>query len=131
MIEGIDHIGVFVADLGQSLHAFCQNYGVAEPPIVDVPARRKKYAVLKFGDCSLELLEDYDPDSPFNQRVCKEGSFIHHFALRATDIRNDISFLEGHGCEKIGLEPKPGLRGPLIQFIKDKALALEIEITQL
>jgi catechol 2,3-dioxygenase-like lactoylglutathione lyase family enzyme len=132
MISGIDHIGVFVANLEQSVGKFCKSYGLPEPAIVDVPDRRKKYAVIQFGDCSLELLEDYDPSSPYYLRVTKEGSFIHHFALRATDVDEDVSTLEEAGnAVKVGLSPKVGLRGKPVQFIKDKALALDIEITQL
>jgi len=132
MIEGIDHIGVFVVDLQNSVEKFCRSYGLSEPSIVDVPERRKKYAVLKFGDCALELVEDYDPESPLHLRVKKEGSFIHHFALRTTDIDEDVSSLEETGSAvKVGLSPRMGLRGKPVQFMKDKALALDIEITQL
>ncbi|MFH2115736.1 MAG: VOC family protein [Spirochaetota bacterium] len=132
MIEGIDHIGVFVADLERSVEKFCRSYGVPEPSIVDVPERRKKYAVIQFGDCALELLEDYDPESLLHRRVKEEGSFIHHFALRSTDLGEDVSCLEKTGSAvKVGLSPKVGLRGKPVQFMKDKALALDIEITQL
>ncbi len=132
MIEGIDHIGVFVADLERSLEKFCGSYCIPKPPIVCVPERLKKYAVIQLGDCALELLEDYDPDSPFHLRVKNEGSFIHHFALRSTDIVGDVSSLEDAGSAvRVGLSPKVGLRGKAVQFMRDKALALDIEITQL
>ncbi len=132
MIEGIDHVGVFVADLERSVENFCRSYGIPEPDVVDVPERRKKYAVIQFGGCALELLEDYDPDSPLHLRVKNEGSFIHHFALRSTDIIEDVSSLEKAGSAvRVGLSPRVGLRGKAVQFMKDKALAFDIEITQL
>jgi methylmalonyl-CoA/ethylmalonyl-CoA epimerase len=130
MIEGIDHIGIFVPDIEAAVKEFCGTYELPVPPITDVPERRKKVAWIEFGSCPLELVEDYDSLSDLHARALAEGGFIHHFALRATAMEEDLVRLESKGCERRELGPSIGLRGKRIQFIEDKALALLIELTE-
>lgn len=130
MIEGISHIGVFVTDLEKTVETFARTYGVPEPKIVDVPARKKRYAMVKFGDCAFELLEDYDPESDLHQRAAGAGGFIHHVAFRSTELESDLAHVVEHGATEQSKEIKPGLRGKRIAFFRDKALSLTVELTE-
>lgn len=130
MIEGISHIGVFVTDLEQAVRTFARTYGVPEPEIVDVPARKKRYAMMQFGSCSFELLEDYDPTSDFHRRAATEGGYIHHVAFRSTDIESDLDAVVEAGCVRQSTEIAPGLRGKRIAFYRDAALSVTVELTE-
>ena len=135
MIKGIDHIGVVVVNIDSVVDRLVDLYGVEKPEIKFVESRNMKVAVVKFGNTSIELLEDFNDtltlpslDGKPQEKATK--SIIHHYALGSTEIDKDIAELEKKGCTRIGDGPKVGLRGKRIQFFHDLATDLLVELTE-
>lgn len=131
MIQGIEHIGIIVADIEKVLGEFCSTYELKVPEIRFIEQRNMKLAVLPFGCIFLEFVEDLNQGSDLQKRAKEQGSFIHHFALGTTDIQSDINLLEKRECEKKGEFPTLGLRGKKVQFYVDKTLGFPIELSEI
>lgn len=131
MIEGITHIGIIVVDIEKVVDKLCRIYKLPKPTISYVEERKMKVTVLPFGGAAFELVEDFNEGSKLTKRVLETGSFIHHFALNSTNVAEDMNYLSEVGCELEGESPIVGLRGKMVQFYKDAALGLNIELTEL
>ena len=130
MIEGITHIGIIVVNIEEVVESLCRVYQLPKPSITYVESRKMKVTVLPFGGAALELVEDFNEGSELTKKVLKEGPFIHHFALNSTNVVEDAESLGNIGCELDGAGPIIGLRGKMVQFYKDAALGLLIELTE-
>jgi len=86
MITGIDHIGIYVADLDEALRFYTETLGLAAGPVEtrdDPPIRR---ACLRIGETELELIEARDPDDTMMRFLPHRHPGIYHVGLRVDDV---------------------------------------------
>jgi methylmalonyl-CoA mutase, C-terminal domain len=115
--ERIDHIGIAVSSLDESLPFYVNQLGLTLEAIEEVPSQKVKVAFLKIGDTRLELLEAMSADSPIAQFIEKRGQGVHHVALGVTSIQERINELIAGGIKMIQETPVIGAGGAQVAFM--------------
>ena len=113
----IDHIGIAVGDLDQSLAFFKDALGLELDAPEDVPAQRVRAHFLQAGEAAIELVEPTSDDSPIAKFITKRGAGIHHLALRVDDIVAALAELKAKGVRLIDETPRQGAHDSLVAFI--------------
>lgn len=113
----IDHVGIAVADLGESLRFFRDALGLELEPPEEVPSQRVRAHFLTAGDAAVELVEPTAPDSPIAKFIDRRGPGLHHVALRVEDIAAALAELKAKGVRLIDETPRPGAHDSLVAFI--------------
>jgi methylmalonyl-CoA/ethylmalonyl-CoA epimerase len=127
----IDHIGVAVADLDETLRFYRDALGLDVQPPEEVASQRVRAHFMPAGDAAVELLEATSPDSPIARFVAKRGAGLHHVALRVDDIAAALAELKARGVRLIDEAPRPGAHGALVAFIHPSSThGVLVELTQ-
>jgi methylmalonyl-CoA/ethylmalonyl-CoA epimerase len=131
MIKGIGHIGIAIENIDKSLATVSRVLDLPTPAVHDNSEKKMKFAVLDLGGIGLEFLQDYSEDGAVTRFVRETGDAIHHFCLLTDNIESDIEILKERGIEMADEQPKLGLRGKKIAFIKSDALnGIQIELSE-
>ena len=127
----IDHIGIAVGDLAESLSFFRDALGLELEAPEDVPSQRVRAHFLQAGDATLELLEATAEDSPIAKFVARRGPGLHHIALRVDDIVAALAELKSRGVRLIDDTPRPGAHDSLVAFLHPSSThGVLVELTQ-
>ena len=113
----IDHIGIAVSSLSDSLAFFRDALGLDVDPPEEVVSQRVRAHFIQAGDATLEILEPTADDSPIARFIARRGPGMHHVALRVDDIVAALAELKGRGVRLIDETPRPGAHGSLVAFI--------------
>ena len=113
----IDHIGIAVGDLSESLRFFQDALGLELDAPEEVPSQRVRAHFLQAGEAAVELVEPTAGDSPIARFIAKRGPGIHHVALRVDDIVAALAQLKSKGVRLIDETPRPGAHDSLVAFI--------------
>ncbi len=105
MISKIDHIGIAVRKIEDSLPLFRDLLGLKNIRIEKVPEQKVRVAMIRIGEIKIELVEALGPDSPITNFINKRGEGIHHIALSTDDIRGDLQRLASSGIRLINETP--------------------------
>jgi len=117
----LDHIGIAVDDIGESLAFFRDALGLDIDSQEDVAGQRVRATFLSAGQSSVELLEPTAEESPVGRFLAKHGAGMHHVAFRVDDIRAALAELKARGVRLIDDEPREGAHGSLVAFIHPSA----------
>ncbi|MCK5832375.1 methylmalonyl-CoA epimerase [bacterium] len=123
MLEKIDHIGIAVDNLDESILIFKDLLGLKFLGEEEVPDQKVRVAKFDIGGVHIELLEPTSPDSPISRFLEKKGQGIHHVAYRTDNIEAEISELIAKGAKMIDEKPRCGSGGLNIAFIHPKSTA--------
>lgn len=121
MLTKINHIGIAVKSLEESLPFYRDNLGMSFAGIETVEEQKVRVAMLQVGESKIELLEPTSEDSPVARFIDKNGVGIHHIAYEVTDIEAAISKLKSEGCRMIDQEPRCGAHDTRIAFLHPKS----------
>ena len=121
MFKKIDHIGVAVKKLEDSLSIFQDALGMNFSEIEEVPEQKVKVACLPFGESKIELLESTSPDGNIARFIEKRGEGIHHIAFEVDNLKAVLEDLKKKGIQLIDQEPRSGADGALIAFLHPKS----------
>ncbi|GAB6281378.1 MAG: methylmalonyl-CoA epimerase [Ignavibacterium sp.] len=120
-LKSIEHIGIAVKNLSESI-AFYENIlGLKCYKIEEVKEQKVKTAFFKIGEVKLELLEATDNDSSIAKFIEKRGEGIHHIAFYSENINQSLSELEEKNIQLINKEAQTGADGMNIAFIHPKS----------
>ncbi len=81
----IDHIGIAVKSLDESIPIFEKLLGVKCKDIETIEDQYVKTAIFDVGINKIELLETTDPNGPIGSFIAKQGEGIHHIAFAVED----------------------------------------------
>jgi methylmalonyl-CoA epimerase len=115
MAVEIDHLGIAVTDLEESLRFYQDALGMEVAGRETVESERVKVAMLPAG-ARIELLEATDSESPIAKFIQKRGPGLHHIALRVDDLEVAVRRLRERGARLLN-EPRPGAGGHLYVFV--------------
>jgi methylmalonyl-CoA mutase C-terminal domain/subunit len=115
--ERIDHIGIAVLSLDESLPFYVNQLGLTLEAIEEVPSQKVKVAFVKIGETRLELLEAMSSDSPIAHYIEKRGQGVHHVALGVSNIQDRINELKSSGIKMINESPVIGAGGAQVAFM--------------
>ncbi len=121
MIKKIDHIGIAVKSLEESISFYETTLGMDFEKIEEVPSQKVKVAFFKIGEVHIELLEPQSPDSPIQKFLEKKGIGIHHIAYQTDAIESDLLAASNLGCQLINESPVEGAGGKKVAFLHPKS----------
>lgn len=121
MVIKIDHIGIAVSDLAETLKVYTDALGLTLHGTETVEEQKVKTAFLPVGDSEIELLESTAPDGPIGKFIETRGQGIQHIALRVDDIEAALAELKAKGVRLIDEKPRYGAGGAKIAFLHPKA----------
>ncbi len=91
MVVKLDHIGIAVSDLTESLKFYTDMLGMSLHGTETVEEQKVKTAFLPIGDTEIELLESTAPDGPIAKFIENKGQGIQHIAFKVDDIDAALS----------------------------------------
>ena len=121
MTNKINHIGIAVKNLENSIPFYRDQLGMEFEGSEEVTEQKVRVAFLKVGESRIELLEPTSPDSPVAKFLEKNGEGIHHMAYEVDNIEVAIAELKEKGVRLIDEQPRHGAHGSLIAFLHPKA----------
>jgi len=119
--EKIDHIGIAVKDIEESLKFYRDQLGMEVTGMEEVAEQKVKVAFLPVGESKIELLQSTDPEGAIAKFIDSKGEGIQHVALRVDNIREKLAELKAQGVRLIDEEPRDGAGGAQIAFIHPKS----------
>jgi methylmalonyl-CoA epimerase len=117
----LDHVGIAVGALDQSLAFFRDALGLHVEESEEVVSQRVRAHFLAAGEPKLELLEATAAESAIAKYIDKRGPGMHHIAFRVDDIGAALAMLKDRGVRLIDQVPRPGAEGALVAFVHPSA----------
>lgn len=121
MVNKVDHIGIAVKDLDETLKFYEDILGIKCVSKEEVEEQKVKVAFLPLGDTEIELLESTDKEGPIAKYIEKKGEGMQHIAYRVDDIEASIKELKEKGIRLIDEKPRYGAGGAKIAFLHPKS----------
>ena len=120
-INHIDHIGIAVKNIEQSVAFFTSIFGVPKPTISEILDQQVKATLIEIGQTRIELSEATNDDSPVGRFISSKGEGLHHLALNVDSISDKLETLKELNIDLIDQSPREGLSGT-IAFIHPKSV---------
>jgi methylmalonyl-CoA/ethylmalonyl-CoA epimerase len=120
MISKIDHIGIAVDNLDETVQFYAEMLGMKVGKIETNAEQKMKVAFLPVGDTKLELLESKDPEGPIAKFIKRKGEGIQHIAFRTENIEKAIIDLKEKGMRFVDEKPRIGAGNTKIVFLHPK-----------
>ena len=112
----VDHVAIAVNNVSEALKNYEKILKIDKIDIEEVPTERVKVAILRLEDTRIELMEPTADDSPIKKFLTDRGEGIHHIAITADNIDNDVERAIANGTRMIG-SIRTGSYGRKITFI--------------
>lgn len=117
----IEHIGIAVKNLDESIKYYEDVLGLKCYSIEEVTDQKVKTAFFKVGQTKIELLESTQEDGPIGKFIEKKGEGIHHLAFHVKNIENALDEANSKGIRLIDEKPRKGAEGLNIAFLHPKS----------
>ena len=121
MIKQIDHLGIAVHSLDETVPVYEKALGLHCEHREEVPSQKVRTAFFDVGGVHLELLEPTSPESPIAKFLADRGEGIHHLAFRTDNITEQLAQAAGAGMRLIHEKPFEGAAGKLVAFLHPKS----------
>lgn len=121
MLGAIDHTGIAVADLEQSLAFYRDVLGLPLVHRETLPEQGVEAALLDVGDSHVELIAPLGPETGVARFLEQRGPGLHHVAYRVDDIEATLASLSAAGVRLIDEQPRTGIRGSRVAFVHPAA----------
>lgn len=118
MIKGINHLGIAVKDIDETLSFLRETFGAEEVRRTAFPQLKQISSIVRIGDGCFELMEPTDPDGVIGKFLETKGGGLHHISLLCDDIEAECERLESQGLKVIG---KMFDRPPKVAFLHPKS----------
>jgi len=117
----IEHIGIAVRNLEESISYWEKVFGLKCYAIEEVKDQKVRTAFFKVGQTKIELLESTDPEGPIGKFIEKKGEGIHHIAFAVKNLEEALTETEAKGIQLIDKQPRKGAEGLHIGFLHPKS----------
>ena len=121
MVLKLDHIGIAVLNMEESLKLYTDLLGMKLHGTETVEEQKVKVAFLPVGDTEVELLESTDPEGPVAKFIESRGQGIQHLAFKVDDIEKALEICKEKGIRLIDEKPRYGAGGAKIAFLHPKS----------
>lgn len=121
MITKIDHLGIAVRSLDESVAYYEKALGIKCEHREEVASQKVRTAFFSVGEVHLELLEPTSPDSPVAKFLEKNGEGVHHVAFGTSDIMGQLKQASEAGVKLIHETPFEGAANKLVAFLHPKS----------
>ena len=132
MITRIDHVGVAVNSLENTLKLYLDAFGIKAEDIEmeTVEEQKVKAAMIPVGESRIELLASTNSEGPIAKYIEKRGEGIHHLALQVSDVQGMLDVLKAKGLPLVDTEPRIGVGGAKVAFLHPKGTKVLIELAE-
>lgn len=120
-ISHIEHIGIAVKNLEESIAFYEKVLGLECYAIEEVADQKVRTAFFKIGQTKVELLESTDPEGPIGKFLEKKGEGVHHMAFAVKGIEDALAQMDEKGVRLIDQKPRKGAEGLDIAFLHPKS----------
>jgi methylmalonyl-CoA/ethylmalonyl-CoA epimerase len=120
-ITHIEHIGIAVKSLEESIAYWEKVFGLKCYSVEEVKEQRVKTAFFMIGQTKIELLESTDPEGPIGKFIEKKGEGVHHLAFAVKGLEGALEETAGKGIQLIDARPRKGAEGLDIAFLHPKS----------
>lgn len=117
----VDHIAIAVNNVETALTNYQNILKIDKIEMEEVPTEKVRVAMLMLEDTRIELLEPMSEDSPISKFLKQRGEGIHHIAITADNIEQDVARAVKNGMKFLG-DLRTGSYGRKITFIHPKSL---------
>ena len=117
----IEHIGIAVKNLDESIKYYENVLGLKCYSIEEVVDQKVKTAFFKVGQTKIELLESTHPEGPIGKYIEKKGEGIHHLAFHVNDLEGALEEAKKNEIRLIDEKPRKGAEGLDIAFLHPKS----------
>ncbi len=117
----IEHIGIAVANLEESIRYWEDVMGLKCYAIEEVADQKVRTAFFQIGDTKIELLESTDPEGPIGKFIEKKGPGVHHIAFAVEDTNQALADAEAKGVQLIDKASRKGAESLNIGFLHPKS----------
>lgn len=105
MITGVNHIGLVVRSIDETLAEWKERFGAEEIGRCEYATLGQTSAMIKVGDSYFELMEPLGTEGVIPAFLEKHGEGFHHISLHSDDLQADCGRLEQTGVRLLG---RPG-----------------------
>ena len=130
MAVKIEHIGVAVANLEETLKMYLDVLGLKEEEIERESVNNMNVAMIPIGESKIELLEPMDTEGVIAKFIASKGEGIHHLAIGVNNIVEELNTLKAKGIPLVDTEPKIGAGGHKVAFLHPKATKILLELVE-
>jgi len=120
MFKRIDHVGIVVNSLDETLKTYCDQLGFALLERITIPEQLVEAAFLDAHNGTLELIAPTDATSGTARFLQNRGEGTHHVCFEVDDIEAALAELRTQGLRLIDEKPRRGPHG-LVAFVHPKA----------
>ena len=120
-VNFINHVGVAIRDMEQSLEFFWETFGIRPSEVVDMPDQGVQVSLLSLGETRLELLQPLGSDTSVGRFIERRGEGLHHLAFNVGDASRSLECVKAKGLDVIDEVPRIGVSG-LIAFIQPRSV---------
>ena len=120
MMEKVDHIGIAVQNMEESIAYYTETLGLKLLKVEEVESQQVKVAFIDAGNVKIELLEPMSEKSTIHSFIEKRGQGIHHIAFGVTGIEARMQELREKGVRLLSEGPQPGAGGAQVAFLHPK-----------
>ena len=121
MIQKIDHLGIAVRNLEESIEYYENALGLHCHGREEVVSQKVKTAFFEAGDVHIELLEPTSDESPIAKFLDKNGEGIHHIAFAVDNIEGQLKNASDAGVRLIHEVPFEGAANKMVAFLHPKS----------
>ena len=121
MIKKIDHIGIAVSSLNESIPVFEKLLDTKLDKKEAVDSQKVEAAFFKVGGGTIELLAPTSDDSEIRKFIKKKKEGVHHIALNVSSIEQEMKRLKKNGFEFVSKTPTIGANNKKIVFLHPKS----------
>lgn len=130
MFNRMDHVGIVVNNIDESLKTYRDQLGFILLERVMIPEQKVEAAFLDAHNSTIELIAPTDPESGTAKFLAKRGEGTHHIAYEVADLVAALAELKAQGVQLIDETPRQGVHG-LVAFVHPKAThGMMIELLQ-
>jgi methylmalonyl-CoA/ethylmalonyl-CoA epimerase len=118
MIKRINHVGIIVRSLDETLKIYERIFGLKPSTVKEAMEGKARVAFVPVGDGEMELIQPLDPSLPQSKFLQTHGQGIHHISLSTDDIESEVERMRREGVAFTAEAPKIGAHGVKIIFTK-------------
>jgi methylmalonyl-CoA/ethylmalonyl-CoA epimerase len=120
MLKKIDHLGIAVKSIDQSLAYYEKVLGLKCERIEVVESQKVRTAFISIGEVHLELLEPTSPESTIAKFIEKKGEGLNHVAYYTDDIEGQLTQAKANGAQLLNEKPFEGANNKMVAFLHPK-----------
>ncbi len=121
MITRIDHLGIAVKSLDETIPYYEKALGLKCEHREEVPSQKVRTAFFHAGEVHIELLEATSPESPIAKFLEKNpAGGVHHVAFATDNITGQLKQASEAGVKLIHEVPFEGAADKLVAFLHPK-----------